>query len=1212
MKKHYNYTLGLDLGVGSVGWSCVLNDDEGNPYRILDLGSRIFESEGASMEDRRVARGLRRVLRRRRGRVNKTKQIFIQHHYLTQEKVKSLFDVKGEAKRNPYALKIKGKAEALTLEELCIVLVHYSKGRGFKSNRKVLESASESKSASEEQKLLFAKQQTEHYLKEKQVENPLYTITDLLMEEFLKNGRIRNTSGNYQVGITRAMIEQEVVHILNKQIDLGVIEASFKDEYLQILLHQRLFSEGPDEPSPYHNPLQQMIGTCRFTHESRAAKTSVSYELFTLVQKLRDIRFYELDDNQKQKLNTSEIEACVELALNNKAITYKVIQNLLKRKVKFTGLMLPKKKYFEVLDRLKVNPELDKLEELQKEKDKIEIYKLEKYSSLKNKLEKVLGKDYSLRLEQYDLIADCLTRCKSDIEIENYLNGKREVLKEIDLTTEVKEFVKQLDDQGYSAFGKVSYRFLNEVLPLMIHEGKDYAEACSALGYNHSNQINNTEDFDEVPVIDSILEQLEQTINNKTVIRTLIESRKVVNAVINEYGKPLSIHIEMARELTKSADERKDIQNQQFANQTSNMAMKYQIYSKHADKFRGIESITGQDLIEYKLYIEQQGICPYTLLKTGDENLARIDEKLLFTSYVEIDHIIPYSICFDDRMENKVLVKKQENQEKSNRTPLQFYGNAIGKGKYVAWVNRNTAISEEKQSRYLADKVTDQLLNDYRARTLNDTRYAAKAFKQILNYSFPSIKIKSFTGQITAKLRNVYRLNGLTHSYEAKDYKKKNESSPELDVLYQELNEMILNGVPRRSKEYYAQQSKIQKLINENSVKNRENHLHHALDATILAIANDKTRRKVEMHEMALRQKKLNEISFKIPVFDADTGELIRFEEEVMSIEEYRARLKHNESIEKAIFPEPYPYFKDEVIYRVYELEKDRLHEQLSGLPQYLNVNLEEIEPIFVSHHTSSKASGRMHKATFYGVKEVEDKKILTGRMAINSDKFDLKKLDTIYDSEGTQSYIYSAVKEWLEGYPNGQKAYEGHNKKFPKNRNGNEIKKVKLDVGELKEEFQIQKDIKQYVEKEDVVQVRVYQRENDDKLYFVGIDRFRLMNESKRDDLSLLLWTGQGKNYITLKISELSSQGFVEKPLILIKGQTILVEKRDGTQGLAKVVGFGSGMFEVESIIGDGRDLIYVKIFENFRKQYQLTVSTIKSIRPISVSILGKIKSNR
>lgn len=38
----YNYILGLDVGISSVGWGLLALDENDVPYKIIDVGSRIF------------------------------------------------------------------------------------------------------------------------------------------------------------------------------------------------------------------------------------------------------------------------------------------------------------------------------------------------------------------------------------------------------------------------------------------------------------------------------------------------------------------------------------------------------------------------------------------------------------------------------------------------------------------------------------------------------------------------------------------------------------------------------------------------------------------------------------------------------------------------------------------------------------------------------------------------------------------------------------------------------------------------------------------------------------------------------------------------------------------------------------------------------------------------------------------------------------------
>ena len=91
------YTLGLDIGITSVGWAVLANDAQGEPYRIQDLGVRIFEAAeqpktGASLAaPRREARSARRRLRRRRHRKERIRALLVQEGLISQDCLDTLF-----------------------------------------------------------------------------------------------------------------------------------------------------------------------------------------------------------------------------------------------------------------------------------------------------------------------------------------------------------------------------------------------------------------------------------------------------------------------------------------------------------------------------------------------------------------------------------------------------------------------------------------------------------------------------------------------------------------------------------------------------------------------------------------------------------------------------------------------------------------------------------------------------------------------------------------------------------------------------------------------------------------------------------------------------------------------------------------------------------------------------------------------------------------
>ena len=70
--SEFHYALGLDIGIGSVGWAVLRNQPNGEPDRIQDLGVRIFDKAeqpktGASLEIGRASVG-KECVRRCRSR----------------------------------------------------------------------------------------------------------------------------------------------------------------------------------------------------------------------------------------------------------------------------------------------------------------------------------------------------------------------------------------------------------------------------------------------------------------------------------------------------------------------------------------------------------------------------------------------------------------------------------------------------------------------------------------------------------------------------------------------------------------------------------------------------------------------------------------------------------------------------------------------------------------------------------------------------------------------------------------------------------------------------------------------------------------------------------------------------------------------------------------------------------------------------------------
>ena len=113
------YVLGLDIGVTSVGWG-VINDENGE---IIDAGVRLFEEADAENNaNRRGFRSQRRLKRRKAYRVERLENLLKSEGIFTKDYKANLY--------NPYECRLKGLNNKLSNGELVSALIHVAKLRG--------------------------------------------------------------------------------------------------------------------------------------------------------------------------------------------------------------------------------------------------------------------------------------------------------------------------------------------------------------------------------------------------------------------------------------------------------------------------------------------------------------------------------------------------------------------------------------------------------------------------------------------------------------------------------------------------------------------------------------------------------------------------------------------------------------------------------------------------------------------------------------------------------------------------------------------------------------------------------------------------------------------------------------------------------------------------------------------------------------------------
>lgn len=253
--------LGLDIGVGSVGWG-IIEKDTG---KIVDKGVRLFsEVDPENNAKRRDFRHTRRLIRRKEFRLYRTRRVLLRMGLIESIDFLPL--------NNPYEIRCKGLKEKLSNEELATAILHLMKRNGFRYDVADDEDSSGTKTIKEE------------YLCMHQ------------LNELKENGKVRGTNNKYHF----SLYEKEFLKLL----DVQHIYGADREDLLKIFSVRRHFSEGPgsaNSPSQYGrfltlgaepiNLIEKMRGHCSiYPEELRAPKICPSAELHNFLNDLNNLK----------------------------------------------------------------------------------------------------------------------------------------------------------------------------------------------------------------------------------------------------------------------------------------------------------------------------------------------------------------------------------------------------------------------------------------------------------------------------------------------------------------------------------------------------------------------------------------------------------------------------------------------------------------------------------------------------------------------------------------------------------------------------------------------------------------------------------------------------------------------------------------------------------------------------------------------------------
>ena len=233
MQVRDDVILGLDIGVGSLGWALLEEDLQTGEQRLLQrqtpqgettyaLGVRLFHvPENPKTKEllnvkRRTARMQRRTTARRAQRMRRVRALLDSLGVPGVRDADAFHLGKGRgAQCDPWQLRREGLERRLEAREWAVVLLHIAKHRGFRSNSKTDRSGSDKEMGQVLQAVSNLQQE---------VEASGLTVGALLASRERRRNRADHTGApRYDLCMLRSLQENEVDILFTRQRELGTL-----------------------------------------------------------------------------------------------------------------------------------------------------------------------------------------------------------------------------------------------------------------------------------------------------------------------------------------------------------------------------------------------------------------------------------------------------------------------------------------------------------------------------------------------------------------------------------------------------------------------------------------------------------------------------------------------------------------------------------------------------------------------------------------------------------------------------------------------------------------------------------------------------------------------------------------------------------------------------------------------------------------------------
>lgn len=821
MSKH---VLGLDLGVGSIGWCLITLDAQGDPAEILGMGSRVVPLNNATdaadfsigkaftaNQERTARRTMRRgfaryQLRRYRLRRELEKVGMLPDAALIQLPLLELWELRERAAT---------AGERLTLPELGRVLCHINQKRGYrhvKSDAAAIvgdegEKKKDSNSAylagirANDEKLQGEHKTVGQYfaeqLRQDQSESPTGGISYRIKDQIFSRQR-------YIDEYDQIMAAQRVHY-----------PDILTDEFIRMLRDEVIFMQRPLKSCKH------LVSLCEFEKQEKvmrvqqddgkggrqlverkvkfgpkvAPKSSPLFQLCRIYEAVNNIRLTRPDGSPRDITPEERVKIVAHLQ-SSASLSFAALKKLLKEKALIADQLTSKSGLKGNTTRvalaaaLQPYPQYHRLLDMELETRMMTVQLTDEETGEVTEREVAVVTDSYVHQPLYRLWHILYSIEERDAMRRALITQLG--MKEEDLDGGLLDQLYRLDfvKPGY---GNKSAKFICKLLP-QLQQGLGYSEACAAVGYRHSNSPT-SEEITERTLLEKIPLLQRNELRQPLVEKILNQMINLVNALKAEYGID-EVRVELARELKMSREERERMAEGNRRREKENKAI--------AEKIR-----------ECGLFPTKSRIRKYMLWEEAGEQCLYCGQILTLSQCLngddmEVEHIIPKSVLYDDSYGNKTCACRRCNKEKGNRTALEYIRAKGWEDEYMERINglldkKAISYSKHQRLRWLKEDIP----SDFLERQLRLTQYISRQAMAILQQGIR--RVSASEGGVTARLRSLWGYDDILHTLNLDRYDSMGET------------------------ERVSREGETTEKLRIKDWSKRKDHRHHAIDALVVA-----------------------------------------------------------------------------------------------------------------------------------------------------------------------------------------------------------------------------------------------------------------------------------------------------------------------------------------------------------------------------------------